>query len=171
MFGTLLTKNLTPLASTLEDAFLEEIKNSKSYYWITADGMPDGSIGFMKDREGAGFFTARLKRFPKIVEVIKQLYPHVNVNNSYVTKMLPRYVMKMHIDKNRDTAILIPLGSNKGQLTHAMYGFKFNTHTYTGPTLARVDIPHSANNSSDEIRYALTLETPGTFKENTKIYI
>lgn len=171
MFGALLIKNLTPLDSAIEDAFLAEIKNSKSYYWITADGMPDGSIGFMKDREGAGFFTARLKRFPKIVNVIKQLYPQVNINNSYVTKMLPRYVMKMHIDKNRDTAILIPLGSNKGQLNHAIYGIKINKHIYTGPALARVDIPHSADNTSDDIRYALTLETPGTFKENVKIYI
>ena len=166
----MLTKNLTKLDPKIEDMFLQEIKNGKSYYWITADGMPDGTIGFMKNKVDAGFFTARLKRFPKIVEVIKELYRKVNINNSYVTRMLPRYVMKMHIDKNRDTAILIPLGSNKGSITHEVDGVAVGTHIYSGPALARVDIMHSASNTSDEIRYALTLEAPGTFEENLTVY-
>jgi len=170
MLSKLVTKNLAKLDVNLEQEFIEEIKNSKSYIWISADGMPDGSIGFIKKSTNAGFFTAKLKRFPTIVAAINRLYPTVNIKNSYVTKLMPRYVMKMHIDKNRNTAILAPLGANKGELVHEMYGIKFNTHVYTGPALARVDVLHSATNTSDEIRYALTLEVPGSFKENTKIY-
>lgn len=170
MFSNFLIKKLKPLNPLLEQEFIYDIKNSKPYIWIAADGMSDGTIGFMKDRGNAGFLTAKLKRFPNIVQVIRELYPNVNINNSYVTKLMPRYEMKTHIDKNRETAILVPLGENKGTISHSIYGFRINTHTYTGPALARVDIPHSANNTSDEIRYALTLEAPGSFKENINSY-
>lgn len=170
MFGNLLTYNLKPIDSVVEDDFITDIKNSRNSIWIAADGMSDGTIGFVRDKGNAGFLTAKLKRFPNIVTMIRQLYPNVNIDNSYVTQLKPRYVMKMHTDKNRDTAILLPLGLNKGELTHSLLGFKFNTHVYAGPTLARVDIPHSASNTSDEIRYALTLEVPGSFRENVSFY-
>lgn len=170
MFSNLLTYNLKPISPALEEDFIMDIKNGRQSMWIAADGMPDGSIGFIRDKGNAGFLTAKLKRFPNIVTMISQLYPNVNIDNSYVTQLKPRYVMKMHIDKNRDTAILLPLGSNKGELTHSLFGIKFNTHVYTGPALARVDVPHSASNTSDEIRYALTLEVPGSFRENVNFY-
>ena len=170
MLSNLLIKNISKLDSELEEAFITDIKNSKSYIWITADGLSDGTIGFIKNKPDAGFFTAKLKRFQNIIKTVNKLYPTVNINNSYVTKLMPHYIMKTHIDKNRTTAILIPLGCNKGILTHSLYGIQINTHIYDGPTLARVDIPHSATNTSNEIRYALTLEVPGTFKENSKIY-
>lgn len=170
MFGYLLTHNLKPIDPVLEENFISEIKNGRQSIWIAADGMADGSIGFIKDRGNAGFLTAKLKRFPNIVNEVSKLFPNVNINNSYVTQLKPRYVMKTHIDKNRDTAILVPLGTNKGELTHSLFGFNINTHIYSGPALARVDIPHSASNTSDEIRYALTLEVPGKFKENINFY-
>lgn len=165
-----LTKDIGKLTTDMEEMFVEELRGGKTYFWITADGRSDGTIGFLKTKTNPGFFTAKLKRFPKIVEAIKKMYPTVNIDNSYATKLMPRYVMKMHVDKNRDTAILIPLGSNKGTLSHLLDD-KLTEHVYTGPALARVDIPHSASNTSDEIRYALTLEVPGSFEENLKIYI
>lgn len=170
MFGNLLTHNLKALDPMIEERFILDIKNSRSTMWIAADGMQDGSIGFMKDKGNAGFVTAKLKRFPNIVKEILKYFPNVNVGNSYVTQLKPRYVMKTHIDKNRSTAILMPLGANKGELTHSLFGVRINTHVYTGPALARVDIPHSASNTSDEVRYALTLEIPGSFKENISFY-
>jgi len=170
MFENLFTHNLKPLDPLIEENFIMDIKNSRQSMWIAADGMPDGTIGFVRDKTNAGFVTAKLKRFPNIVEEVLQHFPNVNIDNSYVTQLKPRYVMKMHIDKNRDTAILVPLGENKGELKHSLFGFNVHTHVYTGPALARVDVPHSATNTSDEIRYALTLEVPGKFRENVNFY-
>jgi len=170
MFSKSFIKPLSLIDYHIEQDFIDEIKDAKKSAWMTAVQHKDGSIDFVKDKPNAGFFTARLKKFPNIVKMISNVYPDVVIEHSYVTKLLPGYRMLPHIDKNRDTAILIPLGDNKGEIEFRVLGFKIHTHQYNGPTLARVDIVHSANNTSDEIRYALTLEVPGTFKENLDKY-
>jgi hypothetical protein len=71
-----------------------------------------------------------------------------------------------HKDANRETALIIPLGKNKGRISYYLFGHKFITHTYTGPLLSRVDVNHSAENDSEEIRYSITLEMPGSYLSN-----
>lgn len=170
MFSRFLIKPLTSLKPEIENVFLEDLKNSKRSAWMTANQSSDGSITFLHDKPDAGFFIARLKKFPKIVEIVSSLYPEVVVENSYATKLLPGYSMLPHIDKNRTTAIVIPLGSNKGELVHKIFGITVNTHIYTSPSLTRVDVNHGANNTSDQIRYALTIEVPGTYYQNYSKY-
>jgi hypothetical protein len=79
---------------------------------------------------------------------------------------MPGYHMVPHIDANRKTALIIPLGSNKGKLSYYVFGKKIITHTYTGPLLSRVDVHHSAENDSLDIRYSITLEIPGSYWAN-----
>jgi len=74
--------------------------------------------------------------------------------------------MVPHIDANRQTALIVPLGNNKGRLSYYFFGKKVITHTYTGPLLSRVDLNHSAENDSPNIRYSITLEIPGSFLSN-----
>jgi hypothetical protein len=71
-----------------------------------------------------------------------------------------------HVDANRKTAIILPLGENKGKLSYFIFNKKIITHKYTGPLLSRVDMFHSAENDSDNIRYSITLEVPGTYFQN-----
>lgn len=137
---------------------------------MTANQNADGSITFIHDKPDAGFFIARLKKFPNIVRQVLDLFPEVVIENSYATKLMPGYNMLSHVDKNRTTAIIVPLGLNKGELVHKIFGFTVNTHLYTSPTLSRVDVHHGANNNSDQIRYALTVEVPGTFYQNYSKY-
>lgn len=171
MFSTSFFKTITPISPMIEQTFIEEIESVNSKVWFSALQHPDGSIDFVKNNPNSGFYTATLRRFPNIVNYISQQYPDVVIKNSYVTKMLPGYCMKPHIDKNRDTVILMPLGENKGEIDFYILNFKCHTHVYTCPILARVDKLHAANNTStDTIRYALTLEIPGTYNENKHKY-
>ena len=78
--------------------------------------------------------------------------------------------MVPHIDPNRTTAIIIPLGNNKGKISFYFKKFKLFTYTYKSPTLTRVNILHSAENDSDQIRYSVTLEVPGSYWTNVIKY-
>jgi len=170
MFSKFILKEIEGVGTERELSFLDTIKNSKNVVWVTAVMSSNGSIQFVKDKQGAGFFTAKLKKFPSIVEEISKQYPDVVVENSYVTKLTPNYNMLPHIDKNRKTAILMPLGKNKGEIVYSVCGIPVHTHVYRGPIISRVDITHGANNTSDSIRYALTLELPGTLADNRTKY-
>lgn len=170
MLSSLFFKPLQSLPYQIEVAFIDEIKNARKSVWLSARQHEDGSIDFVKENTESGFLTSRLKRFPNIVKYLNLHYPDVVVENSYVTMLLPGYHMKPHIDKNRETAILMPLGFNKGEIEFYQFGYKLHTHQYNSPILARVDKVHGANNTSDDIRYALTLEVAGTFKENKAKY-
>jgi len=151
--------------SSLEDQFLNEILNTKAV-WFTALNNPDGSLTFVKDKPDGKFYMARLTKFKKLSQTIKELFPTANQENSYVTKCLPGYHMVPHKDANRETALIIPLGKNKGKLSYYFFGKKLLTHTYTGPLLSRVDVSHSAENDSEEVRYSITLELPGSYLSN-----
>ena len=166
MFSKLFCKPLS--GSVPEDEFLSEIALSKKNIWWTAINNPDGSLTFVKNKPGAQFFMASLDKFPAIEKRVKELYPDVVVKNSYVTKCMPGYHMIPHKDANRYTAIIMPLGNNKGRISFYMFGIKVYTHTYTGPTLTRVDVEHSAENDSADIRYSITIEVPGSYFENFK---
>lgn len=171
MLSSLFFKPLKSLPIEVEQSFTEEIVNSRKSIWLSARQHDGGSIDFVKENTESGFYTARLKRFPNIVQYLRLHYPDVVIEHSYVTKLLPGYHMKPHIDKNRDTAILMPLGTNKGEIEFYQFGIKIHTHEYNSPIIARVDKVHGANNTSDDIRYALTLEVSGLFKENKDKYI
>jgi hypothetical protein len=154
----------------LEKSFLEEILITRSV-WFTAVNNSDGSLTFVKDKPDGKFYMARLSKFKKLSEMLGQLFPTANQTNSYVTKCLPGYHMVPHKDANRQTALIIPLGENKGKLSYYLFGQKIITHTYTGPLLSRVDLDHSAENDSDQIRYSITLEMPGSYLSNLRSFI
>ncbi len=164
MYGKLYCKELSPLGC--EDSLLSEIKNAGEKIWWTARNNPDGTLTFVKDKPDGGFYLCRLKRFPKIVEAVLSAYPDAIIENSYVTRCLPNYHMIPHIDPGRTTAIIIPLGENKGKISFYYKGLKLYTHTYRGPTMTRVNILHSAENDSESDRYAITIEVPGGYAYN-----
>jgi hypothetical protein len=74
--------------------------------------------------------------------------------------------MEKHIDANRETAIIIPLGSNKGILNFYYKNILISRCRYKGPILSRVDVVHSAVNTSDEVRYSVSIEIPGSYSFN-----
>jgi|LauGreDrversion4_2_1035121.scaffolds.fasta_scaffold417739_2 hypothetical protein len=155
-------KNLNP---DLESEFLSEVLSTKSV-WFTAKNLEDGSLEFVLNKPNGQFYMSRLTRFTNLVDNISEMYPEANLKNSYITKCMPGYHMIPHIDANRKTALIIPLGNNKGKLSYYVFGKKIITHTYTGPLLSRVDRYHSAENDSPDIRYSITLEIPGSFLSN-----
>jgi hypothetical protein len=158
-------KKLNPLGDDLENKFLSEILTTKSV-WFTAKNHDDGSLEFVLNKPNGQFYMSRLTKFTNLIDKITELYPEANLRNSYITKCMPGYHMVPHIDANRKTALIIPLGSNKGKLSYYIFGKKILTHTYTGPLLSRVDRYHSAENDSPDIRYSITLEIPGSFISN-----
>lgn len=158
-------KKLQPIGDALEQEFLSEILSVKSV-WFTAKNNDDGSLEFVMNKPDGQFYMSRLTRFTNLLDKITKLYPEINPKNSYVTKCSPGYHMVPHKDANRETAIIVPLGKNKGKLGYYVFGKKIITHTYTGPLLSRVDRYHSAENDSSEIRYSITLEIPGSFFSN-----
>ncbi len=164
MYGKIFCKDLPALGC--ENELLNEIKEAGDKIWWTARNNPDGTLTFVKDKPDGGFYLSRLKRFPKIVDVILSAYPDAMIDNSYVTKCLPNYHMVPHIDPNRTTAIIIPLSSNMGKISFYYRNFKVYTHTYQGPTITRVNMLHSAENHSEEVRYAITIEVPGSYSSN-----
>lgn len=164
MYGRFFAKDLKPFSQ--EDKVLDIIKSAGDKVWWTAKNNDDGSLTFVKDKPDGGFYLSRLKRFPVIVEEILKIYPEAMIENSYVTRCLPYYKMVPHIDPNRHTAIIIPLGNNKGKISFYKNKIKLYTHTYVGPALTRVDILHSAENYSDEMRYGITIEVPGSYYKN-----
>jgi hypothetical protein len=153
------------LDCNLENQFLDEILKTRAV-WFTAINNDDGSLTFVKDKPDGQFYMARLTKFKNLSKTISTLYPTANQENSYVTKCLPGYHMIPHKDANRETALIIPLGKNKGKISYYLFGHKIITHTYTGPLLSRVDVNHSAENDSEEIRYSITLEIPGSYCSN-----
>ena len=158
-------KQLKKLEEPVEQSFLYEVLNTKAV-WFTAVNLPDGGLEFVRDKPDAQFFMASLTKFTSLAKKINELYPAANLENSYVTKCFPGYHMVPHIDANRQTALILPLGNNKGKLSYYFFGKKFITHHYTGPLLSRVDLYHSAENDSPNIRYSITLEIPGSFLPN-----
>jgi len=161
----ILFKKLKPIDSVLEDEFLAEIHSTKAA-WFTAKNNEDGSLEFVLNKPNGQFYMARLNKFVNLLAKVTEFYPGVNPTNSYVTKCFPGYHMVPHKDANRETALIIPLGNNKGKLSYYILGKKIITHAYTGPLLSRVDWYHSAENNSPDIRYSLTLEMPGSFLSN-----
>jgi len=158
-------KKLKTLDPQVEDEFLSEILSTKSV-WFTAKNNDDGSLEFVLNKPDGQFYMSRLTKFTKLLDKIKEMYPGVNPKNSYVTKCYPGYHMVPHKDANRETALIIPLGTNKGKLSYYFFNKKVLTHTYTGPLLSRVNWYHSAENDSLDIRYSITLEIPGSFLSN-----
>ena len=161
----ILFKKLKPINPVLEDEFLAEIQSTKAA-WFTAKNNEDGSLEFVLNKPNGQFYMARLTKFTNLLAKVTEFYPGLNPTNSYVTKCFPGYHMVPHKDANRETALIIPLGNNKGKLSYYILGKKIITHTYTGPLLSRVDWYHSAENNSPDIRYSLTLEMPGSFLSN-----
>ena len=165
MLDFLFYKKLNSISEDDESMFLSEIQNSKPL-WMTANQKDDKNIDFIKDKPNAGFFICRLKRFPKITERLLELFPEANIDNSYITKLLPGYRMLPHKDKNRFVAVIVPLGTNKGEINYYVYDKIVCHHRYFGPILSRVDVDHSASNDSDTDRLSITLEIKGSYIEN-----
>lgn len=150
-----------------EDVFLNEIKNSKNKIWFTAKSNDKNyDLNFVKNKSNGSFYLSRLKNFPLISEFIEKNIPNVILKNSYVTKCDPGYSMEKHIDTGRETAIIIPLGNNKGLLNYYYKNFLVSTCRYKGPTLSRVNVVHSATNNSNEFRYSITVEVSGSYLKN-----
>lgn len=165
MLDFLFFKKLNSISLDDETMFLDEIQSSKPL-WMTANQKDDKNIDFIKDKPNAGFFICRLKRFPKTVERLVELFPNANIDNSYITKLLPGYRMLPHKDKNRYVAAIIPLGNNKGEINYYVFNKIVCHHEYDGPILSRVDVDHSAYNSSNTERLSITLEIKGSYFEN-----
>lgn len=161
MFSKIFCKEVSPI--DCEDEFLNLVKAAGEKIWWTAVNNPDGSLTFVKTKPNAGFFMARITKFPKIAEKIREMYPTVVLENSYITKTLPGYHMIPHVDANRTTALIIPLGQNKGKISFYYRDKKVYTHSYQQPTLTRVSVLHSAENDSSENRYSITIELSGSY--------
>jgi hypothetical protein len=164
MYDKIFCKDLPVLGNEAE--MLDEVLEAGDKIWWTARNNSDDTLTFVKDKPNGGFYLSRLKRFPGIIKSVLLHFPDAIIENSYVTKCLPNYVMVPHIDPGRRTAIIIPLSENKGKISFYAKGFRLYTHTYTSPTITRVDIMHSAENDSDKPRYALTVEVPGSYFRN-----
>lgn len=149
-----------------EDDFLTEITDSGKKIWFTAKKNESNGLNFVKSKTNAGFYLSKLKNFPNISRFISDHIKNANLDNSYVTRCHPRYIMEKHIDANRKTAIIIPLGSAKGILNFYCRDFLISRCAYQGPTLCRVDVVHSAINTSDEYRYSITVEIAGSYLYN-----
>ena len=145
--------------------YMEEINSTKVIWWTAVDN-PDGSLTFVKNKPDAKFFMTRITSFPGILERMKSLYPNMVTETSYVTKYMPGYKMIPHIDANRSTAIITPIGNNKGNLSFYVSNKKVYTHVYQGPVLARISATHSAENTSENIRYSITIGMPGSYWSN-----
>ena len=80
-----------------------------------------------------------------------------NLKKSWITKTKPGGGIFPHIDHQRKSNLLIPLGKNKGKVNfHLHYTLPpFRTYEYTGPTIIRTNVTHSAYNTSSEDRYTL----------------
>jgi hypothetical protein len=148
-----------------EDIFLNEILES-DVAWFTAKNQEGYNLNFVKDKTNGNFYLSRLKNFPKICSFVEQHIKNAIVKNSYVTKCSPHYAMEKHIDTNRQTAIIMPLGPNKGILNFYIKDFNISSCNYKGPTLSRVNIVHSAVNNSDDYRYSITVEIQGSYFQN-----
>jgi hypothetical protein len=157
-------KNLKSF-SVPEDEFLDEIKSS-DVVWFTAKNQDNYDLNFVKDKSNGNFYLSKLKNFPKIKEFVEKNIPNSVVKNSYITRCNPRYTMEKHIDANRETAIIIPLGSNKGILNFYYKNIIISSCKYRGPILSRVDVIHSAENTSDEVRYSISVEVTGSYFHN-----
>jgi hypothetical protein len=149
-----------------ENEFLEDILNSNKRLWFTAKTEKNYELKFVRDKKDCEFYLARIKNFPRILRSVCYYIPDTIIENSYVTKCSPGRAMEKHIDPNRKTAIVIPLGKNKGILNYYYKNFKISTCEYKGPTLTRVDMIHSAVNTSEEYRYSITIEIPGSYFKN-----
>ena len=82
-----------------------------------------------------------------------------DLTKCWVTKMAPGGGIFSHVDYKRDTAKLIPIGPNKGEIHyHLHWKWKpFYTYKYTGPTLTRTNVPHSVKNETGEDRYVIQI--------------
>ena len=150
-----------------EDICYNEIISAPRKFWFTAKNKEDGKLQFVGDKEDCQFYVAKIAKFPNTLNEILKYIPDVMVKNSYVTKCAPGYSMEPHIDPNRETAIIIPLGSNKGNISFFYRGSRIYTYAYKGPTLTRVGIYHSATNPSvTDYRYGITVEVPGSYLAN-----
>lgn len=149
-----------------EDEFLESIIDSNKKLWFAAKNEKNYELKFVKDKKDCGFYLARIKNFSNIVQSVCRCIPNAIIENSYITKCSPGYAMEKHIDSNRKTAIIIPLGKNKGILNFYYKKFKISTCRYRGPTLTRVDIVHSAVNVSEDYRYSITIEIAESYFRN-----
>lgn len=149
-----------------ENIFLDEIKSLDKNIWFTAKNTGNYKLDFVKDKPQASFYLARIKKFPKILKFVQETFPEAIIPNSYITKCDPGYSMEKHIDAGRETAIIIPLGENKGIINFYIKDFLISKCRYKGPTLSRVDVVHSAVNISDQTRYSLTIEIKGSYWEN-----
>lgn len=98
--------------------------------------------------------------------VAKKLLPYIDLSGidfdperSLVGRTGPGGYAGPHVDRNRNLALIIPLGNNKGQLTFHTPWLKipFWRHRYTGPAIIRSNIFHSMRNDSDRPRYAIQL--------------
>ena len=152
-----------------EDVFLYEIKNKKCN-WFVAKKQDENRLNFVKNKSNASFFLSKLKNFPFISSFINNSIPNAIIENSYITKCEPGYEMEKHIDKNRRTAIIMPLGKNKGVLNYYYKKLKIASCVYRGPILSKVDVLHSAKNTSDEVRYSVTVELEGDYLKNYFLY-
>ena len=154
-----------------EDFALNEIMScSKNVWWGASDEYKNGTPVFNKGTTQTKFFMSRIENFPDLTAELIKLYPCIVVKNSYVTKCKPRYQMIPHIDKGRSTAIIMPLGKNKGQLCFYQGSQVVRTVNYTSPILANVSKMHSAINNSDTDRYSITIEVSGSYYLNLVKY-
>lgn len=149
-----------------EDLCYDEISNASDSVWISTLATGKDGFEFTRDKTNCNFFVGKLYRFPKTLQEIKNQNIEFNLEKSYITRCNPRYISTLHIDKGRTSAIIIPIGQNKGEIVFKLSNDFEYKHTYTGPTLTKVDIPHGPINTSDSIRYSITLDIPGDYTEN-----
>lgn len=149
-----------------EELCYNEISNAANSVWISTVATENDGFEFIREKSNSNFFVGKLHRFPKTLLEIQNQNIEFNLEKSYITKCNPRYISTLHIDKGRNSAIIIPIGRNKGEIIFKPADDIEYRHTYTGPTLTKVDIPHGPINTSDSIRYSITLDIPGDYAEN-----
>ena len=145
-----------------EDALLRIITKIVNWTpWVITRKNKWGHINFdyKGDETNCKMYSAFLSDYWDLLLAVEprllQLNP--NLKKSWITKMEPGGGIFPHIDHERTSSTVIPLGSNKGKVGfHLHYTLPpVISYNYRGPTIIRTNITHSAYNTSNEDRYTL----------------
>ena len=143
-------------------SFLKSIPNNLWEGWTITRRGHTANLNFSVTKTtNVGISVIKLN---SVWEELIRLEPNLidfdpDLTKCWVTKMAPGGGIFSHRDYKRDTAKLIPIGPNKGEIHYHLHWMwkPFYTYKYTGPTLTRTNIPHSVKNETGDDRYVIQI--------------
>ena len=142
--------------------FLKSIPDEKWEGWTITRRENTAHLNFsVTETTNVGISVIKLNN---VWEELISLEPNLidfdpDLTKCWVTKMKPGGGIFSHVDYKRDTAKLIPIGPNKGEIHYHLHWKckPFYTYKYTGPTLTRTNVPHSVMNETGADRYVIQI--------------